>query len=622
MGTGVSLPSLDPALDDYGLVGNLHTAALVSRFGSVDWACFPRFSSPSVFARLLDGRRGGYQSVVPLEAFRSRQAYRPSSAVLETRFELSDHRQLVVTDVMPVLRDSGPEGAPMLLREVRAFGGSVGIETRFEPRFDYGARPAEIVARGGEWEARSNGDALRYSHPMLLRVTDGRAVGSGIVRPELPLEIEVSWGTERPVRTGFAELVEHTDQFWRRWTHVHSAPFHQYASAWHRWVERSEITLKLLSNVDTGAFIAAPTTSVPEWPGGSRNWDYRYVWIRDAAFSAQAMLDLGHLTESRSFLRWVLERLREDGRHRLRVVYGAHGEGDLAERRLTHLRGMWGSRPVRVGNAAAQQFQLDIYGELLDCALVLEGIDRSAVDDHWNAIAGLADEVVRLWRRPDRGIWEIRGLPKQFVHSKLMAWVALDRAARLGHPREERATRDRWKVEAERVREWILTDGFDPRTGSFRQAAGSSEVDAANLRVPLVGFLPYDDPRVVGTVDRVQRELARGAFVYRYRTPDGIPGDEGAFLPTSFWLVECLARGGRTEEALESWGELLAAGTSLGLFSEEFDPRNHLRIGNFPQALTHIGLLRAARALGEMRPYRAEPVPRSASPGSRRSPHG
>ncbi len=618
----MSPASLEPALDDYGLVGNLHTAALVSRFGSVDWACFPRFSSPSVFARLLDARRGGYQSVVPHDAYRSTQAYRPSSAVLETRFELSEHRQLVVTDVMPVLRDSGPEGVPMLLREVRALGGSVTVDTRFEPRFAYGERPAEIVARDGEWQARSEGECLRYSHPMLLQVANGCAVGSGIVRPEAPLEIEVSWGEERPVRTGFSELVEHTDQFWRRWTHSRSAPFHQHASAWHRWVERSEVTLKLLSNVDTGAFIAAPTTSVPEWPGGTRNWDYRYVWIRDAAFSAQAMLDLGHLAESRSFLRWVLERLREGGRHRLRVVYGAHGEADLTERTLTHLRGMWGSKPVRVGNAAAQQFQLDIYGELLDCALVLERVDRVAVDDHWSTIAGLADEVVRLWRRPDRGIWEIRGLPKQFVHSKLMAWVALDRAVRLGRLREERPIWDRWKVEAEKVREWILADGFDPKTRSFRQAAGSSQVDAANLRIPLVGFLPYDDPRVVGTVDRVQHELTRGPFVYRYRTPDGIPGDEGAFLPTSFWLVECLARGGRTEEALKTWGELLAAGTSLGLFSEEFDPENHLRIGNFPQALTHIGLLRAARALGEMRPNRGERAPRSAPSRPRRSPRG
>ncbi len=610
---------LEPSLDDYGLVGNLHTAALVSRFGSVDWACFPRFSSPSVFACLLDARRGGYQSVAPREPFRSTQAYRPSSAVLETRFELSEHRQLVVIDVMPVLRERGAEGAPMLLREVRALGGSVTVETRFEPRFGYGARPAEIVNRGGEWQARSEGDSLRYSHPMLLRVADGCAVGSGLVRPDLPLEIEISWGEERPVRTGFAELVEHTDQFWRRWTSSRSAPFHQHASAWHRWVERSEITLKLLSHVDTGAFIAAPTTSVPEWPGGSRNWDYRYVWIRDAAFSAQAMLDLGHSTEARSFLRWVLERLREGGRHRLRVVYGAHGEADLTERKLPHLRGMWGSRPVRVGNAAAQQFQLDIYGELLDCALVLEGIDRAAVDDHWTALAGVADEVVRLWRRPDRGIWEIRGLPKQFVHSKLMAWVALDRAGRLGHPREERAISDRWKAEAEKVRAWILSEGYDPATQSFRQAAGSSEVDAANLRIPIVGFLPYDDPRVVGTVNRVQRELTRGAFVYRYRDQDGIPGDEGAFLPTSFWLVECLARGGRSEEALETWGELLAAGTTLGLFSEEFDPKNHLRIGNFPQALTHIGLLRAARALGEMRPYGRGTNSRSAPLRPRRS---
>lgn len=596
--------ALSPSLEDYGLIGNLHTAALVSRFGSIDWACFPRFASPSVFARLLDDHRGGFHSITPREAFRSTQAYRVSSALLETHFELSGHRQLVVTDLMPVVRDAGPEGAPMILREVRATGGSVPVETRFEPRFDYGSRPAEFRERDGEWEATSGADAMTYGHPMLLTVENGAAVGEGIVRPEHPLEVEIRWGPERVVRTPFAELLERTDHFWRRWTHSRSTPFHQRAGAWHRWVERSELTLKLLSHADTGAFVAAPTTSVPEWPGGARNWDYRYVWIRDAAFTAEAMVELGHLSEARGFLEWALARVEHNGHRPLRVVYGAHAGADLSERELPNLRGMWGSRPVRAGNGAVDQFQLDIYGELLDSALVLESVAPDSVDAHWPAVARLADEVARVWRRPDRGIWEIRGLPQQFVHSKLLAWVALDRALRLGRGREGRARRDAWATEAERIRRWIESDGYDATHRSFRQASGHSEVDAANLRIPLVGFLPYDDPRVIGTVERVRRELAVGPFVYRYRTADGIPGDEGAFLPTSFWLVECLARGGRSAEALELWGELLASGTPLGLFSEEFDPKRRERLGNFPQALTHIGLLRAARALGETVPGR------------------
>ncbi len=597
----VVVPGGVPALEDYGLIGNLHTAALVSRHGSVDWACFPRFASPSVFGRLLDPHRGGYHAVHPVEFYRSRQAYRPSTALLETTFVLAGGRRLVLTDLMPVVPGLRPEGAPMILREARAEGGSVELEVRFAPRLDYGREVPKLRRVDGGLEARSPSGVVRCSLPWRFdREGEGTARARGTVRAGSSLEIEVVWGARRPVTTRFRTLVDRTARFWGAWTHPRDAPLHQLAHRWHRWVERSELTLKLLSHADTGAFVAAPTTSVPEWPGGVRNWDYRFVWIRDAAFAAQAMLHLGHRGEARAFLRWALLRLREEPTRRLRVVYGAHGETDLAERTLPFLEGLWGSRPVRVGNAAAEQFQLDIYGELLDAALLLERVDPEFLGDHWTDVAGLADQVVQLWRSPDRGIWESRAAPQHYVHSKLMAWVALDRANQLAQRLGGHRATERWTDEATLVRQWILTEGYDPTRTGFRQAEGSPLTDAANLRVPLVGFLPFEDYRVEATVERVRRELAEGPFVYRYRAPDGLRGKEGAFLAASFWLVECLARSGREAEARSSWTELLGAGTPLGLFSEQYDPGRGIRLGNFPQALTHIALLRAAIALGEL----------------------
>ncbi len=606
-----------PTLDDYGLIGNLHTAALVSRFGSIDWACLPRFASPSVFARILDPERGGFQLVHPTVPCRSHQEYRPSSCILDTTFDLAGGGRLTVSDGMPVVPGLKPEGAPMILREVMAHRRSVPIEVRFAPRFGYAVRIPRLRRVPGGIEGLAGEERLRCTLALPFTIEDGSAVARGTLAAGARLEIEIYWGRRRPVTTAFPTLLDGTDRFWSSWAHHPDAPFHRSTGQLHRWVERSELTLKLLSHADTGAFVAAPTTSIPEWPGGTRNWDYRYVWIRDAAFTGSAMLRLGHEAEARAFLRWALLRLHDDPEGRLRVVYGAHGESDLAEHELPHLRGLWDSRPVRIGNGAARQFQLDIYGELLDAALLLERVDPSFLVDQADALARLADQVVALWRRPDRGIWEIRGPPRHYVHSKVMAWVALDRANRLAQSGSIGRPSPAWEPELERIRSWILSEGYDPERRSFRQAQDSTETDAANLRIPLVGFLPADDPRVEGTVRRVRREISRGPFVYRYRAPDGIAGKEGAFLATSFWMVECLARGGRVREARAAWDRLIECANPLGLFSEEFDPVRHRRLGNFPQALTHIALLRAASALGKPAPT-ARSVPGS-STRSRRS---
>ncbi|MFZ3355212.1 MAG: glycoside hydrolase family 15 protein [Thermoplasmata archaeon] len=588
------------ALSDYGLVGNLHTAALISRHGSIDWACLPRFSSPSVFARLLDLDRGGYQQIAPVESYRSSQRYRQSSCVLETQFRLSQDRSLLVTDFLPIMEGIHAERAPMLLRILEAQGGEIRVATQFAPRFEYGRVPPVWRVLPGGLEARSRSDRLRYRHPGPVTVESNIASGHLALHRGERVSIEMFWGARRPSSESPKSLLRATERFWHEWVHSSRSRFHRVASEWHRWVERSELTLKLLSQESTGAFVAAPTTSVPEWPGGSRNWDYRYVWIRDAAFACEAMLSLGHRKEARAFLSWAFRQLAKEPNHKLHVMYGAHGETELRERSLPYLRGLWDSRPVRVGNRAQHQFQLDIYGELLDSALIFYRQDPEFVAGHWTEISRLADQVMHRWRHPDRGIWEIRAPPLHFIHSKLMAWVALDRSARLGRSLEEGAATARWAREAAKIRAWILREGYDERVKMFRRARGDSRPDAANLRIPLVGFLPPNDPRVVGTVDGVLRELCDGPFVHRYVADDGVPGPEGAFLPASFWLVECLARQGRVTLVRRLWSQLLRSGTPLDLFSEEYDPLAKAQLGNFPQALTHIGLLRAALALGEM----------------------
>ncbi len=586
-------------LYDYGLIGNLHTAALVSRTGSIDWACFPRFASPSVFARLLDARIGGFHEVLPETAYRASQSYVPSTAILRTEFRTDAGPRLVVRDFMPLLPAPYADSVPMIVRWVEAEGGSVPIRVEMSPRFEYGAERPLWQRVGDRWVARGGRQAIGYQIPWPAERVSDSIVATPSIAPGSPAAVEIFGAASRPTRIAPPALLEQTESFWKHWAHPESSPIHLLAGRWHVWVERSELTLKLLSNADTGAFVAAPTTSLPEWPGGTRNWDYRYVWIRDAAFAAQSLLLMGHVPEARGFLHWTL-RLRHrsrDGR-RLRVVYGAHGESDLTERELPHLAGFLGSRPVRVGNAAVDQFQLDIYGEFLEAAHLLAEIEPNSLEGYWDAVERMVEEVADLWRRPDRGIWEIRAPPAHYVHSKVMAWVALDRGTSLARTYGTTSQVARWGREAERIRAAVLDRGYDRRRETFRQAFDRPSIDAANLRLPLVGFLEADDPRVAGTLLRVQRELTHGAFVYRYVGDDGIRGADGAFLPCCFWLVDGLARAGELRRARQNLDRLLRVASPLGLFSEEFDPGSGLPLGNYPQAFTHIALLRSVLSLG------------------------
>lgn len=586
-------------LFDYGLVSNLHTAALISRFGSIDWACMPYFSYPSVFARLLDVERGGSHLICPREASSSHQRYLPGTNVLETLFLLEGGRALKVIDFMPFVESVDRKPHPHLFRIVSAEGGPVPIHVRFHPRFEYGRHPASYLKVPDGHIARHEPTSLFYRVSQGTTEERGPALETDVlVEPHTSAEVEISWMEEGPCRESARKLFDRTVRFWRAWSEGTQVPAEFVPPDTRLAVERSNLLLKALTSRESGAFVAAATTSLPEWPGGGRNWDYRYSWIRDAAFSANALILSGHLHEAKAFLRWAVRCSQESHDGSLQVVYRLQGTGALTEEEIPELSGFLGSRPVRIGNGAGAQFQLDIYGTILNLAFTMKDVDERYIAEEWTHFRTLVEHVLRIWREPDQGIWEIRGPPRHYVHSKLMAWVALDRGAQLARRFGTSGEAVRWGAEAARVRHAILEQGYDSALGAFVQAFDRRVLDAATLKIPLYGLLPFSDERVTGTIRAIERGLCDGAFVYRYRADDGIDGPEGAFLLCSFWLVECLARSGEIARARRNWDELLTAGSPLGLFSEEYDPRTRTPLGNYPQAFTHIGVIRAAHALG------------------------
>jgi GH15 family glucan-1,4-alpha-glucosidase len=599
--SGLRLP-VPTSLYDYGAIGNLHSVALVSRHGSIDWLCWPRFASPSLLARILDPEIGGHVAVRPREESASHQRYIPSTNLLETRFDLSDGRTLTVTDFMPVEAGVSEPTLPMLLRGLEAGGGEVTVEVELRPRFNYGAESPEWTGRGDRWIGRSPSGSVWVRAPAPLADGPEGLHGRWTLAPGVRQYLQLGWGPDAPDLGDLTRLERRTAEFWRDWVDAGRSRRTHPSDPEHPLIERSELVLKLLSHATSGAFVAAPTTSLPEWPGGSRNWDYRYVWIRDAAFAAQTLLALGHIEEAHAYLRWVTARLRESGPRPLRVLYAVQGNPDLTERTLPHLRGFLDSRPVRVGNGAATQFQLDIFGELLDAAALLVRVDPQSRSEVWPELAPVAEIIERRWADPDRSLWEIRGPPDHYVHSKVMAWVGLDRASTLCRLSDDEPGAARWRRSADEIRREVLARGVDPDHGTFRQAYGSPRIDAANLRIPMVGFLPFDDPRIRATIHRVERELSHGPFVYRYRGGDHLEGPEGAFLPCGFWLVHCLARIGERDRARGRLRGLSEATGPLGLLPEEFDPERRIPLGNFPQAFTHVAYLRALEALAEGAP--------------------
>ena len=586
---------------DYGLIGNRRSAALVSRRGSIDWCCFPRFDSPSAFAALLDVERGGCFRIAPTEEVEGSQRYVDETCVLETTFETGSG-VCIVTDCMPFYDDGrGGHIAPsQLIRLVRCLRGSVELEVLYQPRLDYARAAVQLRRQGTLITLRRGDEGLQLASPMEMLVAGGDARGRLTLAEGEEMEFVLTYeGPEvddEPSLVSATQALAKTLESWRS-----VAEGLDYQGPWKTQVLRSYLTLCLMTYLPTGGIVAAPTTSLPEALGGIRNWDYRYTWLRDAAFTVDAMLCVGHLNTAVLFFNW-LSQVCSAHWDNFQIMYRVDAESDLEEEELAHLCGYMGSSPVRVGNAAATQVQHDIYGEVLSSALLLAEAGHPMSDDQWNLLQTLATHAANRWRQPDSGIWEVRGGLQHFVHSKVMCWVALDRAVRLA-----RATgRDDpqvgwWEETAQAIREEVLERGWSERKGAFVQHYDGDAMDASNLLLPLVGFIAADDPRMASTVERIRAELGNGPFLQRYRTgetDDGLTGSEGAFLVCSFWLVRVLAMMGRAEEAQELFAQLMEYASPLGLYAEMVDPESKQLLGNFPQAFTHVGLILAARECG------------------------
>ncbi|MDN7012086.1 glycoside hydrolase family 15 protein [Methanoculleus sp. FWC-SCC3] len=593
-------------ISDYGIIGNLRTAALVGRNGSVDWCCFPYLESPSVFAAILDAGRGGRFSVSVADGGLGVQDYIEDTNVLVTRFQAGSGR-LAVTDLMPLTGEISGRGEshapPVILRILDCEEGTVEVAVEWSPRFDYAQARTSIEAVPGGWLATSGGEAI-FLCGLEDAGIDSNGQGANLHARFMMQEgdrrvLQTRWGLEDmtcdPTRAE-AALAE-TISVWRTWAHYEDlAQTPRWAGEWLPYVTRAELTLKLLTMADSGAIAAAPTTSLPEEIGGVRNWDYRYAWVRDASMTAQALISLGHPREAIEFLQWM-ERTAEahSGARQPQVLFALHdATADLTEVELTHLEGYRESRPVRIGNAAANQLQLEIFGELISTGyeLIRRGVNLGP--EALRFLSAVADYACSRWTEPDQGIWEIRGPAQHFVYSKVMVWVALDRAIYLAEHHGLPGDVDRWRRTRETIRERVLAEGYDPGLGSFVQSFGSKALDAVNLRIPLVEFLPFDDERVQGTIDATLEHLTKNGLVYRYLADDGLPGGEGAFGLCTFWLVDVLALSGRVEEAREIFDGIVARANHLGLLPEEFDPDTGEFLGNFPQAFTHIGLVNSA----------------------------
>jgi len=598
-----------PPLADYALIGDCHTAALVSSSGSVDWMCAPRFDSGSCFGRLLDWEGGGHCEVAPLDG-RSEPSrrYVEDTLVLETVFK-ADDREAALVDCLvgPPAGDRSDERR-LLLRLVEGRRGAVRLRVDVAPRFDYGQiEPWIRHHEGGVYSATGGDDALLvWSEAGLEPVDDGsRLRGEMTIRPGERLRLLVTYQRPEEIDAGAWEVPEPTEldrrleetvEWWREWAE------RLRAGGTDDDALRSALVLKALAYEPTGAITAAATTSLPIAPNGARNWDYRYSWIRDSVLASRSLAELGCEREADAFRRFI-ERCAAGKAEDLRIVYGIGGERRMEEREVTDLEGWRGHGPVRVGNEAASQTQLDACGQLVDQSWRWHQRGHPPDDDYWRFLVTLVDSAIERWRRPDAGIWEWRGEAKHFVHSKALCWAAADRGLRLAEECGLEAPVRRWREARDEIRAAIESEGYDAERGVFVQAFGVRDLDAAVLRLPMVGFLDFRDERMMRTADAVMDELTdESGLLRRYRVDDGLPGPDAAFLPCSFWLAEVLARQGRDEVARRVFDRAVGAGSDLGLFSEEYDADAGEPVGNFPQAMTHLSHIAAVLALDESSP--------------------
>jgi GH15 family glucan-1,4-alpha-glucosidase len=587
-------------IEDYALLGDLQTAALIDRSGSIDWCCFPRFDSGACFAALLGGPENGRWLLAPAtEISRHERRYRHDTLILESIFETAEGRIRAI-DFMP-RRGVTPD----IVRIVEGLDGSVPMRSELVIRFDYGRIVPWVRRVDGARLAVAGPDALCFRTPVDVRGEDMSTVSEFTLEEGQRVPFVLTWfpsHEQRPDEVDAEEALADTEAFWLGW-----ADACEHQGDYHEEIHQSLLVLKALTYAPTGGTVAAATTSLPERIGGVRNWDYRFCWLRDASLTLLAMLNAGYRDEAQAWREWLLRAVAGDPAD-VQVMYGIAGERRLDERELEWLPGFGGSRPVRVGNAASTQLQLDVYGELLDSAYQTIAHGTEPSEFGWALLRKLLAWLEDGWREKDSGIWEVRGPARHFTHSKVMSWVAFDRAVRLCDERGRDGPVERWRASRDEIHADVLTNGWSERKQAFTQSYGADELDAAVLMMPLVGFLPATDPRVVSTVDAVRRELTVDGLVLRYHPEesgvDGLPAGEGVFLACTFWLVMVLELQGLHDEARELFERLLDLRNDVGLLAEEYDPITGRQLGNFPQAFTHLALVSAALALSDGRPLR------------------
>ncbi|MFI5289965.1 MAG: glycoside hydrolase family 15 protein, partial [Polyangia bacterium] len=593
---------------DYALIGDCHGAALIRRDGSIDWACLKRFDAGSFFGRMLDAEHGGsFRFNVP-GARSIERRYLPDTNVLETTF-VTKGGTARLYDCFTMRVGGRQKPHRQLLRIVEGVSGEVDFEVRIDPRFDYGSLHPWLHhhQEEGVYTAVGGDDAVVISTDCPLDLDHDRARLSATFRVKANKRVRFSLTACPPHQMVLRHLpsrildarLASTIRWWENW--VEGGTF---GGPYREQVVRSALVLKLLTCAPTGAIIAAPTTSLPESLGGARNWDYRFSWVRDSTLTLAALLTVGRGDVAHGF-KLFIERATAGRVDELQIMYGCYGERRLPELELSHLSGYRDSRPVRVGNSAATQTQLDVYGELLDAAHLWSRAGNPVNAEGWRFLHALVEKAAVRWREPDQGLWESRGAPQHFVYSKAMCWLAIERGLQTAEEYGFVADRDRWRKERDEIRASIEEHGVDPKRGCFVQAYGSKEMDASLLRLPLIGFVEPCDPRMIATVREIRKALGHDGMLRRYRTDggsaDGLKGGEGCFVMASFWLIDVLTMQGEIDEAERLFGELLAIGNDLGLYSEEYAPEQHLQLGNFPQAFSHVALIVSAEQLRRAR---------------------
>ena len=596
--------SIYPPIADYAMISDCHCSALISRAGSVDWCCMPRIDDDSCFGRLLDWNKGGFCAITPTAGnYVSTRCYVTGTMILETHFKTEDG-EVRLFDFFAMDRNDAIHPRYDHVRIVDGISGEMELCIEVCPRFDYGEIiPYMNLHDSGAYTATGSNKGLIIQSEVALGVEKHHdlyatfRIGAG-ERRRLVIQFQYPELIDDTIAHGLPELAdidgffERTKEWWQSWAGRMKPPF-----ALDEQTVRSTITLKALTFERTGAIAAASTTSLPEWIGGTRNWDYRYSWIRDSVFTVRALHQLGYVAEADRFHQFI-QRSSAGSGDEMQIMYGVDGKRRLTEIELDWLEGYKGSKPVRIGNRAAKQSQLDVYGELVEMAWEWHASGHESDRQYWSFLTDVIDTVCKQWMTKDHGIWEVRGEQRHYVHSKAMCWVAVERGAMLAKENGFSAPLEQWITARDDIRHAIDTEGYDAERGIFVQAFGSDYLDAAVLLLPRVGFVDYKDPRMMRTVDAICRELEVDGLLLRYNSPDGLPDREGMFLPCTFWLVNCLAHQGRRDEALKYYERAVSCANDIGLFSEEFDVEGEQMLGNFPQGLTHVSQIMARLALG------------------------